>query len=884
MFFLFSKTVHLQKSSFSLFKMKVSLKHFIVILHKNINKMDYFEKLSELNREQKELLQKYTSVINDISALDVLNENKKLKEDHEKLNKRFKELEETAQKLANENRDIRNALVENVIDEKLQIVKISKEKLELFFKHKMNESANRLSSFENEIKRVINELENKINKEILAEKTEMLQQLTVLTGKLNQQVRDHMENLRKEKEEIYLKMSEGMKGFQEEGVDEETIKKRIRQNKIEMNIGLGWFNKIGIVLILISIGLFAYYNRGNIDDHIKGIVFFVLGFAFLVTGELFYRRNKNYFAQGMIGGGIAILFASIFSSSFILGIISQNSALIFSIILSFFTISLALRYKSQSIIALGLVGGYLPFIAYHYLRHFSGADFYYGMTYLLVINLITLSISFRMKWVVIHYLSFILFLPSLIFLAFKCPDPWVGIVFTFLSFLIYKATILVNPMIHKTRVLKADIIMFSVNTISSSLILFLLFEKANLENLEGLLSLVLCVIYYLTGRLINQRIPEDRALSLLSYVTSLTFGILIIPFQFGAKWLSIGWLVESILLIVFGIYRKMKHMERTGLLVFGLCLISFYFSDLTLELFGDAIFFTLKFFFITAGLVFVYLTYHFEILKSAGIKSSGNKKLISILNVLAAVNLFFFTGYILNKGFNNFIAEPYQILPKYASFYHLFLWSLSAFSIGQVFRNKLLQTEMNRIVSILLVIATNVIFLYMITAVSVLPSDQEDQFRLLGYLSFAVLIIFNIIIVYSIRETVIRFFKYNYTNLELLPLSVAIFLMLNISIIIIKQFHFYHTGLILSLSYIILAICCIIFGFLRKYTYIRYFGLGLTFFSLGKLLIWDLKGLDETGKIIAYFSYGVLLIGISFIYQQIQKKITVKTNSDEMEK
>ena len=843
--------------------------------------MDFFEKLSELNKSHKELLENYTKVINSISGLNILDENKALREELNKLRDRLKDIENKAQKLSDENRDVRNALVENIVDDKLQLVKISKDKLNLYFNDKLNKAANRLSVFENEIKNRIDELAARIDKELIPDKDELLEQTGRIKEKLDNSVKIRSEGLQKEKEEIYLKMSEGMKGFQEESVDEETVKRRIRQNKIEMNIGLSWFNKIGVVLILISIGLFAWYHRGNINDYIKGIAFFVFGFAFLVTGEFFYRRDKNFFAQGMIGGGVAILFASLFSSCFILQIISQNTTLLFSVILSLVTLVLAIRYKSQSVIALGLIGGYLPFITYNYLRHFSGTDFYYGMVYLLILNLITLGISFRMKWVAINYLSFILFFPSLVFLVFRCPDTSTGIVFAFLSFLMYMAIILVHPVLNRKEVLKGDIIIFVVNTAFSSLILFLLFEKNNWEDYEGLLSVILCATYYAIGRLTDKYLPSDRALTILSFITSLTFAVLVIPFQFGAKWLSIGWLVESILLIVFGVYRKIRYMERAGFVVFALCLLSFYLFDVSSELNAHARFFALKFFFITAGLVFVYASYHFEKLNNNLSGTSGSLKLKPILNLLAVLNLFCFTGYILNKGFDHFFADHYQLPLKYIRFYHLFFWSLSAFTVGQVIRQKVIVNEINRAVSVLLVITANIIFLYMISAITVLPAVTQQQFKILGYFSFAVLIIFNVIIVYNIRETVIRFFKYNYTNLELLPLAVAVFLLINISILIIRQFHFYHTGLILSLSYIILSIGCIIFGFLRKYTYIRYFGLGLTFFSLGKLLIWDLHGLDEAGRIIAYFSYGVLLIGISFIYQQIQKRLIVKNKEDE---
>lgn len=842
--------------------------------------MDYFEQLSDLNRQHKKLLDSYDKLLKDSSGSDMLNEHKKLGEDLEKLKIRVKELEGIAQKLTEEIRDARNALVDAIIDEKFQLVKISREKLELYFGSKLKETSDRLSSFENELKNKIDDLVNNISKSGLSDQTELSLKFSILKDELNKKTRLQREMLQQEKEAIYSKMSEGMKRFQDEEVDEEIIKKRVRQNKLEMNIGLSWFNKIGIVLVLLSIGLFAYYHREGINDYVKGILFFVFGFAFLITGEIFYQRDRNLFARGLIGGGVAILFASLFSSCFILEIISQNTTLVLSVILALATLVLAIRYKSGSIMALGLIGGYLPFITYNYLRHFSGNDFYYGMAYLLILNLITLGISLRMKWIVINYLSFVLFIPSLIYLAFNCPSPLAGIIFTSIAFLIYIAIVLGHPVLNKTAILKADIVMFALNAAIGSLILFLLFEKNGWEDYEGMLAGLLGITFYGTARVIKSYLPEDRALGLLSYITSLTFAVLIIPFQFNAKWLSIGWLVEGILLIVFGNYRRIKYMEYAGLVVFAMCLVSFYLYDVISKLIGEAEFFALKFFFITSGLVFVYISYHTRKINNLFTEDSGTQKIYSFSNFLAVINFFFFSGYILYTGFDHLLAEPQNLLPRYIRFYHLFFWSFSAFLTAQVIRYRYLANNLNRTISILLLITANLIFLYMISVVTVLPAAGQNQYRLLGYLSFTVLIIFNLIIVYSIRETIIRFFKYNYTNLELMPLIIAIFLLVNISILIVRQFHFIHAHLVLSLSYVLLAAGCIIFGFYRKYTYIRYFGLGLTFFALGKLFIWDLHDLDETGKIIAYFTYGMLLIGISFVYQQIQKRLRLKNQED----
>ena len=63
------------------------------------------------------------------------------------------------------------------------------------------------------------------------------------------------------------------------------------------------------------------------------------------------------------------------------------------------------------------------------------------------------------------------------------------------------------------------------------------------------------------------------------------------------------------------------------------------------------------------------------------------------------------------------------------------------------------------------------------------------------------------------------------------------------------------------------------YGFKKNYVLLRRFGLGFSIISTGKLFIFDLSFLDSVGKIIAYFSFGAILVGIPFLYQKLKTEI-----------
>ena len=60
---------------------------------------------------------------------------------------------------------------------------------------------------------------------------------------------------------------------------------------------------------------------------------------------------------------------------------------------------------------------------------------------------------------------------------------------------------------------------------------------------------------------------------------------------------------------------------------------------------------------------------------------------------------------------------------------------------------------------------------------------------------------------------------------------------------------------------------------IKRYTFIRRFGLALSILAVVKLFLIDLSFLTEGYKIISYFVFGMTLLAISFVYQYFSKRI-----------
>lgn len=150
------------------------------------------------------------------------------------------------------------------------------------------------------------------------------------------------------------------------------------------------------------------------------------------------------------------------------------------------------------------------------------------------------------------------------------------------------------------------------------------------------------------------------------------------------------------------------------------------------------------------------------------------------------------------------------------------------------------------------------------------------------YFAIAVLIAFNVFVFFSLKDIIIQVIrKWNF-SLEYYPLLVSIYLLYSISVILTVQFDLKNINLIISIVYIIAAFSFIIFGFRKKYIFIRRFGLGLSVLSTGKLFIYDLAFLNTVGRIIAFFVFGFVLLLISFVYQKLGKYMEISNKSVEV--
>ncbi|MEX2104650.1 MAG: DUF2339 domain-containing protein, partial [Bacilli bacterium] len=606
-----------------------------------------------------------------------------------------------------------------------------------------------------------------------------------------------------------------------------------------------------------------------LTEEMKGILFFLLGGLLIVGGEWSYRKARHVFATGLLGGGISVLYGAIFYSYFLLGIIGLISGMVLSIIVTLTAILLSIRYDSKTICSFALVGGYLPILSYVFTFGFSGSDFYVAMGYLLLLHASILWISLWKKWNVVQYLSFLLNVPSMMYLALEAPSELISIGYSIITFLLYLAITLAYPFKHKISIKLPDVILLGLNTFFSSVLLYILFDEARLNDFNGLLALLLCLVYVGLGQFIEKVMGEEKKTIILFYGVSITFAVLMIPFQFGIKWLSMGWLIEGVIFILYGSKSRIKAMEKTGWGIFFICLGAFILFDVVgmSEWNRLASFFHFKYFAITVGLLLVMVHYLMDLRKGNRSNWGANTGLIDLLKYISVVNGWLFLMYTSHTWYDRFYPGHINFL-----FYKLILFAFLTIGVAYaIIRITLLYDKVVKMISLSLYGVGIFICMFIILFVPVLqPRFVENSF--LEYLALGVLLSFNVFMLVVVRDLLIRYIKQAARNIEFYPVILSLVLLGNITALLIVQFQLGDYNLLFSFVYLLLAITNILYGFWRKFVYIRRLGLGLTMLATSKLFFYDLSFLGAGGKITAYFCFGIILLAISYLYQKMSSR------------
>ncbi len=349
---------------------------------------------------------------------------------------------------------------------------------------------------------------------------------------------------------------------------------------LESLIGGNWFSRIGILCIILSTGFFLKYAFENelIGPTGRVMIGVLLGVGFVIGGERLRTQGYRYYAHGLLGGGIAILYLSIFAAFARYQLIGQLPAFALMTGVTALAVLQAARYDALAIAVLGLIGGFLTPILLS-----TGKDNQIGLfSYIALLDLGVLGVAYFKQWRVLNYLAYV----ATVLMAAGWMDEWYApeklwttIFFFTLLFVIFALLAVLYNVINRTPARAPEIILILLNAGLYFGVSYQLLESKYTIYL-GLFSVLVSGFYLGLGYLTYSRDREDRYLVLTFLGLASLFLTLAVPIQFNQHWVTMAWAIEGVILTWIGLRTGSNLTRYAALAVLGIALFHWLSVDL----------------------------------------------------------------------------------------------------------------------------------------------------------------------------------------------------------------------------------------------------------------------------------------------------------------
>jgi uncharacterized membrane protein len=823
--------------------------------------LDKFEKIDALIKEQGLFAGKLSAEIDALKKDDAHVQNAALRGQLEKAAQDLKRSEEAAARHRAEAARLKNELYEQLFNEKAKLVNMSDGRLDAYFSAASQDEQNRLAQFESRIKSETDQMTERLRESRVQEQNAAYQTLRELAGNVEAAVLAARQEAERAEQEILSQKAAGIGRLRDEPLTDDQILKRAKQNNFESFLGLKILNRLGLILIVVGVIAAVQFTYARIPDALKGALAYALGIAMLAAGEIMSRRRADVFSLGLTAGGIAVLYSATALSFFLLHILALYPALALCALITVAAFILSRRHDSQAIAAFAVVGGYLPILS------ISGDVrlVYYALGYFILLNAFSLAVSVYKKWRAAQFAGFAMNIGSICYIlpllsASQAQSAkYFAISYIFLGFAVYNAIPLISS--HRTglRLRRPDNALLALNTVFSSAMMFWAFGALWLWDSIGAMAIIFCAIYLATARIVQAKLQSESACQALFYITGLAYAVLAIPLQLGVAYLSLGWLVEGALLLSYGIWAEKRSFQRAGAVIFALCVSVF----LTLDFFMQGPLFFYKYFFLTLASA--------AVLSMLAIKNRTLAGAGRAFKCAFAANLWFFILYAAFAKLGPALEEAAGDAWAGRHFAGMIAVAAGICYAYAIARLKFMSDGIVRGIAacIYALSILGMVFANMGNMRAYAPEYSVG----IAVAGTALLVAVNALAVLAVRDFALRLALEKKLGVEWYPIILSAFFVFVVMQNLIVVFGLSLNNAIITAVLAATALGWIIFGFAKRYQYIRLSGLGLSFLTVIKLFIVDLGFLSAGMRIVSYFMLGAALLAISFVYQRFSRKL-----------
>ncbi len=411
-------------------------------------------------------------------------------------------------------------------------------------------------------------------------------------------------------------------------------------SNLEKFIGENLLNKIGILITIIGVAIGTKYaiDHQLISPLTRIVLAYLVGLGLL--GVAFKLRSKyEKFSAVLLSGAMAINYFVTFAAYSLYALFPQPVAFVLMILFTVFTVIASLMYDNVIIAHIGLVGAY----AVPFLLSTGSGRVEVLLSYIALINCGILFISFKKFWRSLFYSAYVF---TWLIIWFWVLDSFsndyfaIGFTFNLIFFLQFYAIFIAFKVVKNHLFEKKDVIVLLSNAFISFGLGYYLMDYLNYDNYLGLFTVGYALVHFAVCVFLFKKAEVDKSVFYLVAGLVLAFLTIAISVQFNGHFVTLLWMIESIIVFVIARKNKIPFYEQLSVPLFLLAFFSYFEDGRSMENFS----------FVGTNYVFV---------------PFANMNFVS--GTLMAIGFCFLTWYSRRKDFPSLLDENsvYRLIVKY---------------------------------------------------------------------------------------------------------------------------------------------------------------------------------------------------------------------------
>jgi len=352
---------------------------------------------------------------------------------------------------------------------------------------------------------------------------------------------------------------------------------------LEGTIGKLWLNRIGIIAILIGVAYFLKYafDSGWLNPASRVVIGLVAGIGIVAWSETFRRKGSKAFSYSLKAIGIGILYLSLWAASQYFHLIPASAAFVAMLLVTASTITLALTQDAEILAVYAMIGGFsTPVLVSTGQNHEIILFSYVALLDLAILAMASFKPWRRIVWGAM--LGTAAMYVGWVDEYYDSSERAVTVLFASAFFAIFALVPLLTPLTRSRWHRGYSVTLMVLPLVNGAAFFCALYAMYSDEVVRlTWYALALAAVYLFLGSQFKRRVGSEpdvvKTINLLHVAVAIAFITIAIPLKLNAHWITIGWLIESAVLLAIAVQSKASFLRIFAgcALALGVCRLLF---------------------------------------------------------------------------------------------------------------------------------------------------------------------------------------------------------------------------------------------------------------------------------------------------------------------